>query len=108
MTNQSKFMIVGSHAILGSVPNPELGTHVSHFSPLVGRDKDRLICMALLKHRYVLLERALPLIETMPIEAKEQRMLRERVRRWPKSNPSPDANRAIRPIDRQPLGDPAS
>jgi hypothetical protein len=52
-----------------------------------GREKDREFCMALLEHRYVLLEEALPLIATMPLDAEEQRVLRARVRRWAKAVP---------------------
>lgn len=49
------------------------------------RQKDRDFCMALLEHRYVLLNDALPLIATMPLDPKEQRALRARVRRWAKA-----------------------
>ncbi|MBT9595793.1 MAG: hypothetical protein IV094_07405 [Vitreoscilla sp.] len=50
-----------------------------------GRDKDREFCMALIKHRHVVPDRALELVPRMPMENKARRTLRATIRRWAKA-----------------------
>ena len=50
-----------------------------------GRDKDREFCMALFEYGYVTPARVLSLVPFMPIDEKEQRMLRATIRRWAKA-----------------------
>lgn len=52
---------------------------------VAGREKDREFCMALIRHRYVVPERALELISRMPIDDKARRTLRATIRRWAKA-----------------------
>lgn len=50
-----------------------------------GRDKDRVFCMALLAHGYVMPAEVLKLVDTMPLEEDAQRRLRATIRRWAKA-----------------------
>jgi hypothetical protein len=47
-----------------------------------GREKDRDFCMALIEYGYVKPTRVLDLVPGMPINDKERRTLRARIRRW--------------------------
>lgn len=51
---------------------------------VAARDKDREFCMALLQYGHVTTLQALDLIETMPLDDREQRKLRATIRRWAK------------------------
>jgi hypothetical protein len=46
------------------------------------RDKDREFDMTLLQHGYVKLTQAVDMVARMPIEDKNKRDLRARIRRW--------------------------
>jgi hypothetical protein len=50
-----------------------------------GREKDREFCMALFAYGYITLTQALKVVPTMPLDDKEQRTLRARIRRWAKA-----------------------
>lgn len=52
---------------------------------VAGREKDRKFCMALLEHGYVTLAHVLELVQTMPVDANEQRRLRAAIQRWAKA-----------------------
>lgn len=49
------------------------------------RDKDRVFCMALLEHGYVVPHTAIARVEGMPIERAAQGRLRARIKRWAKA-----------------------
>jgi len=49
---------------------------------VAGRDKDCGFCMALFEHCYVTPAQVLELVASMPIDDKERRALRARIRRW--------------------------
>lgn len=50
-----------------------------------GRDKDRHFCMALIAHGYVAQDQAVAQVAHMPLDDKQQRDLRARIRRWSKT-----------------------
>ncbi|SPA22266.1 hypothetical protein CBM2633_B60212 [Cupriavidus taiwanensis] len=49
------------------------------------RDKDRVFCMALIQHGYVLPRTAIRRVDDMPIEKAAQGRLRARIKRWTKA-----------------------
>lgn len=51
---------------------------------VAAREKDRIFCQALLKHRYVASADVMELVELMPLDTMRQRALRATVRRWAK------------------------
>jgi hypothetical protein len=61
-----------------------------------GRDKDRVFCMAMLQHAYVVPAQVLELVPGMPVSNEDKRRLRATIRRWAKAlrlagHPIPDA-----------------
>lgn len=50
-----------------------------------GREKDREFCKALFEYGYVTPAQVLELVPIMPLDEKEQRMLRATIRRWAKA-----------------------
>jgi hypothetical protein len=58
-----------------------------------GREKDRDFCMALIEHGYVTPAQVLTLAPTMPLDDREQRMLRATIRRW--TNTLRDAGHSV-------------
>ncbi|QUN32167.1 hypothetical protein KB879_38830 (plasmid) [Cupriavidus sp. KK10] len=49
------------------------------------RDKDRVFCMALIQHGYVLPRTAISRVDDMPIDRAAQGRLRARIKRWTKA-----------------------
>lgn len=52
------------------------------------RPKDRDFCIAMLKHGFAQLDKALEFADAMPLDAEEMRRLRATVRRWAKEVPA--------------------
>lgn len=51
---------------------------------VANRDKDREFDMDLLRHGFVTMERAVEMVDQMPLDEKAKRDLRARIRRWAK------------------------